>query len=319
MKQLDIDRLPDSEFDSTVVTIGNFDGVHTGHQELISQTVRSARMYNLKSVVITFDPHPAAYFIPEHVPPAICSHKFKLKLIEKLGVDAILTLKFDKELASLKADEYVKKILLNKLNAQIVWIGYDFTFGYQRRGTPRILVELGEKLHFQARVLSPQRSGDIVVSSTKIREFIQAGEMARAAILLARRHITRGIVVHGDREGRALGFPTININVSEGLIPLTGIYSGVAKIDSLEYAAAIYIGNRPTYNNHDFRVEAHLIDFSGNLYGKSVSLAFFRRIRNEEKFNNIDDLKKHISSDCDLTAVDFEKFKKNCTGIPIIW
>lgn len=319
MKQLDIDRLPESEFDGTVVTIGNFDGVHRGHQELIKRTTEAARTYKLKSVVVTFDPHPAAYFNPEQTPPAICTHAFKLKLIEKSGIDAILTLKFNKELASLKADEYVTQILLNKLNARIIWIGYDFTFGYKRHGNPRLLMELSEDLNFQAYVLGPQRIGDIVVSSTKIRELIQSGEIAHASTLLGRKHVISGTVVHGDQEGRMLGFPTINIKIRDGIIPAPGIYSGVAKINSFEYAAAIYIGSRPTYNKQEFRVEAHLLDFSGDLYGHYVSLAFFRHVRNDIKFDHLDDLKKHILADCRLTAIDFDNFKKNNVGIPIVW
>ena len=316
---IDFEKLPHTHLGATIITIGNFDGVHAGHQELIKQAVLDAQKRKLKSVVLTFHPHPATFFQPDRTPPSICSKEYKEKLIKALGVDVILTLNFNAKLAKLDAEEYVKTILLEKLNIKVIWIGYDFTFGRNRTGNVRLLIELGEKHHFQTNVLGPQRIESIVVSSTKIRELIIKGKVEDAAKLLKRKHIVHGNVVPGDGKGHALGYPTINMNVTEGLIPTRGIYSGIAFINNLEYPAAVYIGSRPTYKGNDFRVEAHLLGFSGNLYGTKASIAFLKFQRSEAEFDNIEMLKNNIKLDCKAAQNDFNFYKQNNQGIPIIW
>jgi len=319
MENLNINNLPSLRFDATVVTIGNFDGVHAGHQELITRTVFDAQNRNMKSIVVTFNPHPAAYFQPENTPIAICSEACKRKLISSLKVDALLTLSFNRQLASLTPEEYVKYIILDKLNAKVVWIGYDFNFGKNRSGNARILIELAEKFGFQANILEPQRMGDTVVSSTKIREYLLMGKVEAASRLLRRIHLVHGIVVGGDAYGRKMGFPTINLQVDKGLIPGKGIYSGIARVDSSLYAAAIYVGYRPTYEGKELRIEAHLLNFSGDLYGKSVALAFLKYHRDEYKFDNMGQLKVMIKLDCNVAQNDFDLYQQNKKAIPIIW
>lgn len=319
MINLDFDNLPSEQFSATVLTIGNFDGVHAGHQELIKRAVAASRERKMKSVVITFDPHPAIYFKPNLVPSPICSRKCKEKFIAALGADALLTLTFDERLAQLNPEEYVQNILLEKLNAKVVWVGYDFTFGRNRSGNVRQLIELGEQYGFQTYILEPQRIEGIVVSSTRIREFLTNGMVEDAAKLLRRRHVIQGIVVGGDAEGRKLGFPTINLEMEDGLVPKAGIYSGIALVEGTEYAAAIYIGYRPTHGGDQLRVEAHLLGFSGNLYQKKVPLAFLKFQRDDIKFENQDELKSNIQLDCQRARQDFEEVKKDPNRISVAW
>jgi riboflavin kinase / FMN adenylyltransferase len=310
MIQLNINQLPQPELEKTVVTIGNFDGVHAGHQELIAKVVAEARQSNTKSMVITFDPHPAQFFQPVNTPGSIISMEFKQQLIAELGVDYMLILNFDEWLARLTPEEYVKEILIQKLNTRIIWIGYDFTFGRNRKGNVRLLVELGEKYGFKTNVLSPLRIADTVVSSTKIREFIMNGQVDIAAQLMKRTHFLTGKVIPGDQLGRELGFPTININNYEGLIPKAGIYSGFALFDKHEFPAAIYIGQRPTLQGKEFRIEAFLLNFTGDLYGKEIKLAFLKFQRNDIKFNNLDELKLAIEQDVIHVQQDYNEYKK---------
>ena len=319
MEILDFEKLPSVQLDATIVTVGNFDGVHAGHQELIRRTVSNAKLKNLKSVVVTFFPHPTAFFQPDRVPLSICSKAYKEKLINSLGIDALLTLGFNDKLAALSPEEYVKTILVKKLNPREVWIGYDFTFGKNRKGNARVMIELAEKYGFQANILQPQRIASTVISSTRIREYLLKGEVEKAATLLNRKHTIQGFVVGGNADGRKLGFPTINIDVKNGLLPGRGIYSGIALVDGKEYAAAIYIGFRPTYEGNDLRVEAHLLKFAGDLYGKCVSLGFLKFHRGDIKFENICKLKVMIKLDCDAAQRDVEDYKFNHKKLPLIW
>ncbi len=320
MKILKSENLPLPEFNATVVTMGNFDGVHAGHQELIRNALSDAHENGLKCVLVTFHPHPAVYFNPDHaITPPICSVKYKEKLIRRLGVDALLTLSFDTGLANMEPGEFVEDILIDKLHARIIWIGYDFTFGINRSGNVRSLIELGENHAFRTNVLNPQRIVDLVVSSTKIRELILQGQVDTAARLLRRLHIIRGMVVRGDAIGRTIGFPTINLEVKEGLIPRPGIYSGMAYVQDREYAAAIYIGTCPTFQDRSFRVEAHLLDYSSDLYQSETSLAFLKFLREDIKFSDPGDLKNQIRLDCQQSQRDVEEYRIKSKEIPIIW
>jgi len=310
MKILD-SNLPDPGTDATVVSIGNFDGVHAGHKQLIKTAVLAANQRNIQSIVLTFHPHPAVYFNPQLIPAPLSTRAYKQKLIASLGVDALITLTFNRELANLSPEEYFTSILLKKLNAKLICVGYDFTFGKNRKGNVRVLIELSEKYSIEATILPPQRISGQVVSSTKIREFLLQGDVENAAHFLQRQYLVHGTVIQGDRDGRHIGFPTINLSVSDGLIPVTGIYSGVANVDNTEYAAAIYIGSKPTHGGRKLRLEAHLLDFSGDIYNKDVSLAFFKFVRPEEKFDNIETLKTIIEKDCEAVKQDFHQYKIN--------
>jgi riboflavin kinase/FMN adenylyltransferase len=308
MTKLEIDQLPSPQLDKTVLTIGNFDGVHVGHQLLIKRTVFDAQQKNLKSVVLTFHPHPAIYFRPNIAHTPIISKESKEKLIESLNVDVFVTLTFNKELAKLTPEQYVKSILIEKLKTKIVWIGYDFTYGQNRSGHARSLIEFGERFGFRANVLEPQRIEGTVVSSTKIRELLTDGQVFKVAKFLNRLHVIKGDIIKGDGKGRKLGFPTININIQEGLIPCHGIYSGIAVVGEKEYAAAIYIGTRPTYDGKKTRVEAYILNFTGDLYGEIVTLGFIKFQRKDIRFDNVDNLVSMIRSDSEIALKDYNEY-----------
>lgn len=304
----------------SVVTIGNFDGVHRGHQALINNVVIDAKNRNYKSIAVTFLPHPATFFQPERGLEEICSIEYKGRLFRRLGLDEVIVLRFNEELAHLEPAHYVKHILLEQLNATIIWVGYDFTFGRNRSGTARTIEELGERYGYEAHVLAPQHVEGKTTSSTKIRGQIKAGEVDTAAKLLGRKHLIRGVVVSGDRKATEWGFPTINVDVREGMLPATGIYSGIVQVEKQEYPAAIYIGYRPTVTTTaQFRVEAHLLGFSQEIYGATVSLAFFKFIRKDMKFENIEALLARIQVDCEKTRSDFDSFQQFRLYSPVIW
>lgn len=299
-------NLPMPALGNTAVTIGNFDGVHLGHQKLICQVVEEARSRQLKSVVITFDPHPVIFFNPGKIDLPISSNTGKQKLIARLGVDALLTLQFNQRLANLTPEDYVREILVEKIAAKAVWLGYDFTFGRKRQGNIELMRQFGEKYDFEVNVLEPQKNQDVIISSTKIRELLNDGRVDAAAKLLGRPHSVHGLVVSGDQKASKWGFPTINLLVQGGLIPVSGIYSGISVVDGVKYGAAIYIGNRPTLSKTDFRVEAHLLDFSGNLYGKDIPLLFLKYLRPDRKFENFDMLSAQVRQDCRQARTDFD-------------
>lgn len=318
MQKLDYNSLPQPTLGQTVLTIGNFDGVHRGHQELIRTAVNEAKQNNLSSILLTFHPHPVNFFLPDSKIQTICSPQYKEKLIAMLDIDYMLTITFDQHIASLTPEDYVKHILIDRLNINTVWVGYDFNFGKNRSGNIRNLIEMGELWGFKTRVLSPQRNDGIVISSTKIRELILSGNTQEANLYLNRIHIVSGTVISGDERGRNLGYPTINIDVQEGLIPANGIYSGMIEIDSQLYPTAIYIGRRPTYGDPGFRVEAHIIGFSGSLYHRTASIGFLNFIRPDAKFDNSEQLIHAITHDCKTTQKDFQQYESGRDRLPFI-
>ncbi len=318
MKILTIDNLPDSQFHATAVTIGNFDGVHIGHQRLIRIAVEEAHQRQISSVAMTFHPHPAAFFRPDQIPATISSRFHKERLIAQLNVDALLTLRFDAHLAALTPEDYFQYILLEKLCTRVICVGYDFTFGKNRAGNVRVLLEMAERYDVDTRILEPQRIHGHVVSSTRIREFLGRGLVLEAAELLGRYHVLHGDVVTGDGIGQRLGYPTVNLDVQGELIPGPGIYSGLARINNDVLACAIYIGTRPTHGGGAPRVEAHLLDFSGDLYQHRITLAFLSFIRPEEKFESEQSLIRQIGADCNTAREDAIACLQSPT-FPIIW
>ncbi|MBN2012289.1 bifunctional riboflavin kinase/FAD synthetase [candidate division KSB1 bacterium] len=318
MTKLSLENLPHPHFDGTVVTIGNFDGVHIGHQTLIKTAVQEAHHRQLKSVVLTFHPHPTHYFRPEFAAIPINSRLYKEHLLEALNIDAMLTLMFNADLAQLSPEQYFQDILLDKLNARMICVGYDFTFGKNRKGNIRVLLELAEQHDVDIHILQPQKVEGHVVSSTRIREFLMAGQVFDAAQLLGRYHVLHGTVVHGDGQGTSMGFPTINIDDTEDFVPASGIYGGLAHIAGEPHPAAIYVGTKPTHGGKTRRIEAHLLNYSGNLYDQQATIAFLRFIRPDMKFPTERHLIKQIDNDCLQAQLDIETYLKNI-DLPIIW
>jgi riboflavin kinase/FMN adenylyltransferase len=293
----------------TVVTIGAYDGVHLGHQTVIAAVRRRAEAGGMESAVITFDRHPAAVVRPESAPRLLTDLDQKLELLAATGVDRCLVISFDEARSHEPAEEFVQEVLVDCLGAKVVIVGEDFHFGHQRKGNVALLEEMGRDLGFEVEGLAlvdaaGQAVGDAPkASSTAIRQALVAGELVAANALLGRPHEVRGVVSRGDERGRELGFPTANVSVpGDILLPADGIYAGwYERPDGAVHPTAISLGRRPTFYEaaHASLLEAHLLDFEGDLYGEHAKVRFVARLRGEAKFDRVEDLVDQIHRDCD--------------------
>ncbi len=283
------------------VTIGNFDGVHKGHQKLIQLACSRAKAQGLVSVVVTFDPHPMQVLQKDRMPPFITLTRQKIELISQYGPQVCLILEFDMEMARLTPEEFVKKYLLDGLHMREMIIGYDYHLGKGRAGDFKTLTELGEKHGFNVDRLDPVSVEDAVVSSTRIRDLVQAGKVWAVRPLLGRFYQVKGTVVRGmNRGGRLLGFPTANLKLMDELFPKPGVYAIWVEIENQVHMGVANIGKNPTFGNDALSVEAHILDYQGNIYGDDIRIHFVQRIRDEKKFNGIDELKERITKDIGL-------------------
>ena len=287
----------------TAVTIGAYDGVHLGHRALLADLVARARAAGLSPVVVTFDRHPASVVRPESAPPLLTDLDQKLELLAECGIERTLVVPFDRARADESAEDFVRAVLVETLEAKLVVVGEDFHFGHRRRGNVALLRELGQEHGFE--VVGVRLTGEDLapVSSTRIRSLVAAGDVVGAAALLGRPHEVRGTVVHGDGRGASeLGFPTANLEVSSDIaLPADGIYAGYyRRPDGTGYLAAISVGRRPTFYDPasaSVLVEAYLLHFEGDLYGELGRVSFVRRLRDERQFDSVDALIAQMHDD----------------------
>lgn len=301
--------------ENSCVTIGNFDGVHKGHQYLLNQVRTYAGQAGLRSVVVTFDPHPLRVLKGIKQPPFITLTKQKLGLIEKAGIDAVFCINFTREMANLTPEKFVETYLVNALSMRHLIIGYDYAFGKNRSGNFQTLQELGEKFGYTVQQSRPFAYNGGAVSSTRIREMIEAGQVFEARELLGRFYRVEGQVVHGqNRGGRLLGFPTANLCLTDELFPLPGVYAVFAEYENMVMPAVANIGFNPTFGNDVLSVEVHIPNFSADMYGKQLYVHFVRNLRPEKKFGGLDELKQQIQADIDqaqkILASDDTETKK---------
>jgi riboflavin kinase / FMN adenylyltransferase len=284
-----------------VVAIGNFDGVHRGHAFIFQEARRLAG--DGEVVVLTFEPHPAKVLAPALAPPLITPLARKLELIAKSGVDMTVVEPFTLELAAMAPDAFVAHVLAAGLGARRVCVGYDFTFGRARAGTVARLGELGGAHGFDVTVVPPVAIDGMVCSSTKVREFVLEGRVAGARAILGRDPEVQGEVVRGAGRGRSIGVPTANVRPETELLPKNGVYAGWAEVPGgARHAAAINVGTNPTFvAGHPVSVEAHVLDFAGDLYGAALRLGFVERLRDEQRFGSVDELVAQIRRDIDAT------------------
>lgn len=299
-----LDEVP-ADWGRSVVTIGVFDGVHRGHQRIVGTAVEEARRRGLRSVVITFDPHPDEVVRPGTHPPVLAGTKRRVELLEGLGTDAVLVVPFTLELSRMAPDDFVQSVLVDRLHAAHVIVGEDFRFGHKAKGDVALLRELGDKYDFTAEGM-PLVANDDTISSTYIRERIEAGEVEAAARALGRPHRVEGIVVRGHQRGRALGFPTANLETPpHSAIPADGVYAGRLVCDSDRYPdfswpAAISIGTNPTFDGVERTVEAYALDRDDlDLYGEHMAADFTTRIRDTLKFDSVEALIDQMHRDVD--------------------
>ena len=281
-----------------VVTIGVFDGVHLGHQLLVGQAVTHAAERGVPCVVLTFDPHPSEVLRPGSHPALLTGADTKADLLGALGVDVVCTLPFTHELSALTAEEFAQQVLVDALHAELVLVGANFRYGNRAAGDVATLEQAGRRLGFAVEVAALHGSGDRTWSSTYIRERVLSGDVGAAAAALGREHRIDGVVVTGDQRGRDLGYPTANLDpLRWSAVPSDGVYAGRLLLDGAPLPAAISIGTNPTFDGADRRVEAYVLDFSGDLYGRTVGLTFVERLRPTLAFDGIEPLIAQMALD----------------------
>jgi len=284
--------------DQTVVALGNFDGVHRGHQVLISRTVDLAREIRGKSVVLTFDPHPLQLLNPDEPVQLILTAERKSMKIAQLGADILLLLPFTRQLALTAPDDF-GTMIFKALRPAVIVVGFNYTYGYKGQGTPATLEALGRKLGFRVEVIPPQTDGGELISSTGIRQALREGNVEKARRFLGYWPVLEGTVMPGDGRGRKLGFPTANVAVPGPiLLPRNGVYAARCRVEEQSFLGVVNIGCRPTFKQEQAPlVEAHLLDFRDNLYGKKLEIHLFKYLRSERKFGSAEELKKQIAQD----------------------
>ena len=290
----------------TIVTIGTFDGVHMGHKKILERISKRAIAMNCESLALTFFPHPRMVLQHDTSIKLLNTLEEKIKLLEQLGLDNLIIHPFDKEFSQLSAEDFVKKILVDQLHVQKIVIGYDHRFGRNRTADISDLIQFGLKYNFEIEEISAEEINDIAVSSTKIRNALMDGEIETAADYLGYRYSLTGKVVKGKQLGRTIGFPTANIEVDETykLIPKNGVYIVSSVLENQLVYGIMNIGNRPTLNGESQTIEVHFLHFNQDLYDQNIEIVFIKYIREEVKFNSLEDLKKQISKDQSF-AIDF--------------
>jgi riboflavin kinase/FMN adenylyltransferase len=281
----------------TSLTIGNFDGVHQGHNRLIRMVKDRAAQYGLTSLAVTFDPHPLRV-IRGTSPPFITTTPQKLKLLKAQGLDYVLCLTFTPQMAQLSPEEFVERHLVRGLSCRHLVIGYDYTFGKGGKGNYQTLRDLGEKYGFETERVEALTVNGEVVSSTRIRDLIQQGRVNEAKPLLGRHFRVEGTVIQGSRRGGPiLNVPTANLEITDELVPKPGVYAVLAEHNGVSYRGVANVGHNPTFNQQALSVEVHLFDFSGDLYGEHLGVAFVSRLRGEVRFSGVEELKQQIHRD----------------------
>jgi riboflavin kinase / FMN adenylyltransferase len=301
-----IDSIPRTLI-NPVLTIGNFDGVHRGHQSLFERVKDWASRLNGEAVVVTFDPHPLRVIRPGNGPVFITPHERKLQLIAASGIDVTVVVPFDRQFAQISATKFVTDLLVGKLGARAIVVGYDYRFGRGREGDITFLKNMGSELGFEVEAVSAIEIDGTMVSSTMIRQCIQAGELAEACRLLGRPYEISGTVVRGrNRGGRLLGFPTANIRIQEQAPPRRGVYVVEAAVGGRVYGGAANLGVNPTFGETELSLEVHLFDFDEIIYDQTITVRFLERLRDETRFAGVEELIVQIRKDCEKAKAFLE-------------
>ena len=290
----------------TVVALGAFDGIHLGHRAILGTAVERGRARGARVVACTFDRHPMEVLNPPRAPLALTTLDEQLILIAETGVDLTLVLAFTPELAEVEPEAFTKDVIVGRLHAQEVVVGYNHTFGRGARGNAALLGEIGEPLGLRTHVVPPLLGDGVPVSSSQIRTELREGDVVRAARSLGRPYSIAGTVTHGDGRGRTIGFPTANLAPERPLLVPTGVYACRAEVDGEPHRAVVNVGVRPTFGDNALAIEAHLMDVAADLYGRSLRLGFIARLRGERKFSGIDELKAQIARDVEAARQALE-------------
>lgn len=308
----DVRYFPDdarpADWRSPIVSVGNFDGLHRGHAKILERACRQASERAATPLVLTFDPHPPRVVRPDKAPRLLMTPSQKLEALEHAGVHGVAVVRFTHELSQWEPDAFVQRVLVDWLRASEVWVGGNFLFGRDRVGNFSLLRLLGQQYGFRVEKIDPVRYKDFVVSSTRVRRLVSEGRVDEAAALLGHHYVIDGLVVRGDQRGRHLGFPTANLQTANELVPPNGVYVTVAMIEGVARPAVTNIGVRPTFGGGALQtIEAHLLDFAGDLYGRPLRLAFLQRLREERAFDGVDALRAQITVDLGQARALFQR------------
>lgn len=283
----------------SVVALGNFDGMHLGHQHLLRETIELAKSKGLSSVIYTFDPHPVDILVPEEPIPLIQTHKQRLESFEVLGFDMCVMEKFSKRFAKISPEEFFKGILIDRLKARFVIAGYDFTFGFHRKGTTALLKRLGAENNVGVNITEAQFVDDMLLSSTEVRKLIRAGFIEKANKMLGRKYVLEGKVIEGRGLGSKLGAHTANIKPANRLLPGEGVYLTETKMAGEEkfWPSITSIGYNPTFKQKNLSIETHLIGFEGDILDKEIEVSFMSKLRDQITFSSASELMEQIKKD----------------------
>ncbi len=292
------------------VSIGNFDGVHRGHQRLTARLAELARRDGVPAVILTFDPHPLYILRPEHAPPCLTTLERKSELLEQAGATCVIAYPTDRALLELTPEEFFDNIIVAELRAAGIIEGPNFCFGKDRKGDIGTLRDLSRARGVFMEVVEPVGGADRMISSSAIRSLVVAGQLVRAMELFGHPYRLRGRVVAGARRGRTIGFPTANLEEIETLLPGDGVYGGIVSLDGTEYAAAINVGPNPTFDEQSRKIEAHLVGFSGDLYGRWLDVDFIGRLRDTCRFDGREALIRQLNDDVEAARVCVSNWKR---------
>ena len=318
MKIISADRAI-SKFPYPVVALGNFDGLHLGHQAIIRQVIERAQEMKGTSMVFTFEPHPLKVLAPERMPKLLTNFDEKMALLEAIGIQVVICAKFTKPFSNQTPRQFVKKYLRRRIKAREVYAGYDFAFGKDREGRAIDLKKIADEMGLQVEIIGPVMKDGVIVSSSRIREYLQAGRVAEAARLLGRPYSIKGKVRGGIQRGRKLGFPTANLYAPlEEALPANGVYVTEGMMGTNPMPSVAYIGTQPTFGHHPIRVEVHLINAKKRLYGRALRVVFFEWLRGEMTFDTKSELIAQIQRDVQQTQAYFEAQRRRAQAAAVI-
>jgi len=280
-----------------VLALGNFDGLHRGHLKIIERVTRGAAERGGTPMAMTFDPHPPRVVRPDKAPPLLMTTAQRLSALHQAGIQCVAVVRFTPELSRWDAETFVRRVLVDWLRVSEVWVGANFLFGRDRGGNFSLLRSLGLTYGFRAEKIDPVRYRDFIVSSTRVRRLVSEGRVDEAGALLGRVYAVEGVVVEGRKRGRELGFPTANLQTDNELLPPHGVYATMVTIDGVVHGGVTNIGTRPTFEESVPTLETHILAPVGDLYGRTIRVAFIQRIRDERRFEDIDALRAQIDAD----------------------
>ncbi len=282
----------------SALTLGNFDGIHLGHQTLLQRTVAEAKTLQIPSVVVTYFPNPSVVLGKRPNFKYLTPEPTKERLIESYNIDYLLVLDFTEKLSRMSAEDFLEHIIIGKLNAKFIVIGYNHYFGAERRGDIRLLENNAQRFGYRVELKEAVVNGDQKISSSSIRRFLESGEVDLANQLLGRNFSLEGKVMEGDKRGRTIGFPTANLMIpADVLLPGIGVYAGYTKIKNKTYKSMVNVGINPTFDGHHLHIESNVFDFNEEIYGMDIEIQFVKKIRDEIKFDGIESLKNQLFHD----------------------